>query len=283
MKQFFNNLKITALLSLLTGIFLAGGYILGGTGGMIVAFGLALVMNFVTYWFSDKIVVKIYGAEKADESLDWLQNDLEQLSENAEIPVPELYISTMKAPNAFATGRSPKKGVVCVTEGLLRELEREEVKGVVAHELAHIKNRDMLINSIVAVVAGSLAFLAEMAFWTSLFTDDDIGDIASAMVLIVLTPLIAGVIRMAISRQMEYRADTTGVQIHGQREGLSAALEKISSYSRRTPKNGHYSRVQEAGSNLFISNPFEKDRIASLFSTHPSLENRLENINSSEL
>ena len=279
-----NNAKILGLLSILTGLFIGAGYLIGGTGGMILGLVFAGVMNFGSYWYSHKIVLKIYNAEKIERSdRPELYDSVEKLANNAEIPVPDMYISDMKVPNAFATGRNPEKGVVCVTQGLLRELDHEEVEGVIAHELAHIKNRDTLINAVVATVAGALAIMAEMVFWGAMFSGrDQEGELMSAMAMMILTPIIATVIRTSISRKMEFRADSDAVKIHGNREGLSSALRKISSANERK-RTSHNSRVQEAGSNLFIYNPFSSDKITKFFSTHPPLEERLKNIDDSKV
>jgi heat shock protein HtpX len=279
-----NNAKILGLLSVLTGAFLSIGYLVGGTSGMIIGLFFAGIMNFGSYWFSDRIVLKIYGAEKVERSdRPDLYDAVERLAEDAGIPVPELYISKMDVPNAFATGRNPEHGVVCVTQGLLRNLEQEEVEGVIAHEMAHIKNRDTLINAVVATIAGAIAIIAEMVFWGALFSGkDEEGELLSAMAFMVLTPLIATIIRTAISRKMEFRADSDAVSIHGKKEGLSSALRKISSANER--KNSrHKSKVEEAGANLFIYNPFSSEKITRFFSTHPPLEDRLENIESTSL
>lgn len=280
-RSLMNNLRITGLLAVLTGVFIAAGYFLGGTGGMIIAFGFALVFNFGTYWFSHKIVVKMYRAEEVSEQENpQLHEIVKELAEKAGIPKPKVYRSSMQVPNAFATGRSPKKGVVCVTDGLLSQLNEEEMKGVIAHELAHIENRDMLVNSVVATVAGAISMLAELAFWGAMFSqDDDMGDLAGGLVMMILTPIVAMLIRTAISRRMEFRADSDAVKIHGQKEGLKSALQKISSANEKTHLKGN--RMQEAGANLFISNPFSGHKITKFFSTHPPLEKRLENIDKS--
>lgn len=276
-----NNLRITGLLAVLTGVFIAAGYFLGGTGGMVLAFGLALVINFGSYWFSHRIVVRMYGAEEVSEQdAPQLHSAVEELAENAALPKPKVYRSSMKVPNAFATGRSPKKGVVCVTDGLLSQLDEQEMKGVIAHELAHIQNRDMLVNSVVATIAGAISMLAELAFWGAMFSqEDDMGEFAGALVMMVLTPIVAVLIRTAISRRMEFRADSDAVKIHGEKEGLKSALRKISSANESSRMKGN--RVQEAGANLFISNPFSGHKITRFFSTHPPLEKRLKNIDGS--
>jgi heat shock protein HtpX len=278
------NFKIFTLLSVLTGIFLGSGYLLGGTGGMIIGLVLAGLMNFGSYWFSDRIVLKMYGAEELSEERELgIHEMVERLSQEAGIPKPRVYVNDMEAPNAFATGRNPENGVVCVTEGLLDTLEEEEMEGVIAHELAHIRNRDTLVNAVVATIAGALGLLAELAFWSSIFTGrEEDGEMLSALALMILVPIIATVIRMAVSRSMEFRADSDAVKISGNRKGLSSALEKITSYSKRKPRR-HVSRQQEAGANLFIENPFSSDSITKYFSTHPPLEERLENIESTEI
>lgn len=275
-----NNAKIFGLMAVLTGVFLGVGYAIGGDLGLVIALVLAGLMNFGSYWFSDKIVLKIYRAEPiTEEENPGLHSTLEKLADNAGIPKPKLYRSSMQVPNAFATGRSPKKGVVCVTDGLM-QLDDEEIAGVIAHELAHIKNRDTLINATVATMAGAIALLAEMAFWGAMFSGrDENGEMASALVFMIVTPIIATIIRLAISRKMEFRADSAGVKIHGQKEGLASALEKISAQNR----GGKASKVQEAGSNLFIENPFSGDSLTRFFSTHPALDKRLENIEATEI
>lgn len=282
--RILNNTKILGLLSVLTGLFIGAGYLIGGTSGMVIGLLFAGVMNFGSYWYSHKIVLKIYGAEKIEkDDRPELHESVERLAENAGIPMPDLYISDMNVPNAFATGRNPEKGVVCVTQGLLRELEHEEVEGVIAHELAHIKNRDTLINAVVATVAGALAIMAEMVFWGALFSGrDEEGEMLSALTFMILTPLIATLIRTMISRKMEFRADSDAVKIHQKREGLSSALRKISSANERK-SSSHKSKVQEAGANLFIYNPFSSEKITRFFSTHPPLEDRLENIEASKI
>ena len=276
-----NSVRITGLLAVLTGAFLGVGFILGGQSGMILGFVLALVMNFGSYWFSDKIALKIHKAKPlpADKAPE-LHKAVERMAQDAGIPKPNLYMTPMKVPNAFATGRSPKKGVIAVTEGLMNQLDRDEIDGVIAHEMAHIKNRDTLVNSVVATIAGAMSIAAEMAFYGAMFSGDERNsDMAGALVMMVLTPLIATLIRMAVSRRMEFRADTDAVKIHGQKEGLKSALQSISSTNDRTRVKG--SRVQESGANMYIYNPFSGHKLSKYFSTHPSLEKRLENIDKS--
>lgn len=278
------NFKIFTLLSILTGVFLGTGYILGGTGGMVIGLVFAGLMNLGSYWFSDKLVLKMYGAQELsrEENPD-IHSMVERLSREAGVPKPRVYINDMEAPNAFATGRNPEKGVVCVTQGLLNVLNEKEIEGVIAHELAHIKNRDTLVNAVVATIAGALGLLAEMAFWSSIFTGrEEDGEMFSALALMVLVPIIATVIRLAVSRSMEFRADSDAVKISGSRQGLSSALQKINDYASRKPRR-HVSRQQEAGANLFIENPFSSDSITKYFSTHPPLDERLDNIENTQV
>lgn len=251
---------------------------------MIIAFVFAALMNLGTYWYSDKLVLKMYGAEEiTEEENKKIHEMVEDLSREAGIPKPRIFKNDMQAPNAFATGRNPEKGVVCVTQGLMDTLEEDEVSGVIAHELAHIRNRDTLVNSVVATIAGAVGILAEMAFWGAMLGGrEEEGEMISALALMILTPLIATVIRMAISRSMEFRADSGAVEISGEREGLSSALQKITQSSSQ-PLQRHASRSQEAAANLFISNPFSGDKITKWFSTHPPLEERLDNIRNTEV
>ncbi len=280
---FKTNLKLFGLLSILTGLFLGAGFLLAGDTGLIVALVFAGIFNFGSYWFSDRIVLKLYRAEEiTKEENPELHSLVEELADNADIPKPRLYKNSMQVPNAFATGRSPSKGVVCVTEGLMQQLDQDEIAGVIAHELAHIKNRDTLTNAVVATVAGAIAVIARIVFWSAMFAGRDReGEALASLAFMIVVPVIAMVIRLAISRSMEFRADSTGIQIHGQKDGLSSALQKINSASKSS--NYKASQVQEAGSNLFIENPFSGDSLTKWFSTHPPLQERLKNIESTEV
>lgn len=283
MKSYINQTKILLLLSSLTGLFLLAGNLLGGTSGMIIGLVLAGVMNFGSYWFSDKIVLKIHSAEEMPkEEYPEIHEMLEKLSDKADIPKPKLYKNNMKVPNAFATGRNPENGVVCITDGLMNQLEMEEIEGVVAHELAHIKNRDTLINAVVATLAGAIAMAARMVFWGAMFSGNrDRGQAFSSLAFMILVPLIATLMKFAISRQMEYRADANAVKIQGNKNGLTNALKKISSSNDKTKLRA--SQVKESSSNMFIYNPFSGDKLTSYFSTHPSLEKRIENIEKTQI
>ena len=279
------NFKIFSLLSLLTGLFLGGGLLIGGRSGMIVALVLAGVMNLGSYWFSHKIVLKMYGANRVEESENPdLHSMVGELAQEAGIPKPKVYKTGMQAPNAFATGRNPEKGVVCVTDGLMQTLDEREVKGVIAHELGHIKNRDTLINSGVATIAGAVGMIAEIAFWGAMFGGrEEEGEMVSALALMILVPIISTIIRTAVSRSMEFRADSEAVRISQDKKGLSSALQKINNASERSNGMRHKSRAQEAGANLFIQNPFSSDKITKYFSTHPPLDERINNIEQTSL
>ncbi|MFB6116827.1 MAG: zinc metalloprotease HtpX [Candidatus Nanosalina sp.] len=278
------NFKIFTLLSVLTGLFLGAGLLIGGRSGMVIAFFFAAVMNLGSYWFSHKLVLKMYGAEELEEAENpEIHSKVEELAREAGIPKPGVYRTGMQVPNAFATGRNPEKGVVCVTDGLMKTLDEDEIRGVIAHELAHIKNRDTLVNSAVATIAGAIGMLAELAFWGAMFGGrEEEGEMVSAMALMILVPVISTIIRMAVSRSMEFRADSEAVKISRDKQGLSSALEKISEASSRKPTR-HNSRAQEAGANLFIGNPFSGDKITKWFSTHPPLQERLENIEKTDI
>lgn len=311
-RSLISHFKIFALFTVLTAFLIAIGGFLAGTRGLVLGLVLAGVMNFASYWFSDKIVLKLYKAEEVgSDQAPELHHSLKKLAQEADIPKPKLYKSSMDLPNAFATGRSPKKGIVCVTEGLLQTLELEEIEGVLAHELSHIKHRDTLINAIVATLAGAIAIIARLAFWGSLFAGgEDNGEVFSSLAFMILTPIIALLIRTSISRTMEFRADRSAVQIHQQKEALSSALKKISQASKdatksgsgsslapglatgrgrragrrpRAGRGGGFSQMHKVSSHLLIHNPFSGEKVAKLFSTHPSLDKRLENIASVEL
>ena len=232
-------------------------------------------MNVITYWFSDKIVLKIYRA-KPIEGKHFVKDIVADVAKKAGIPVPKVYITPMKVPNAFATGRNPKHAVVAVTEGLLKILDKKEIKGVLAHEISHIKNRDMLISTVAAVLAGAISMIAYIARWGALF--GGVGDRDNAvglLVLAILTPFIALIIRLAISRSREYLADETAARTIKESEGLQSALKKINAVATRFPLRGN-----GVTSHLFIVNPFKAHALLNLFSTHPPMEERIKKLQS---
>jgi heat shock protein HtpX len=272
-----NWFKTTLLLGALTALIVLIGRLLGGQQGMIFAFILALGMNFFSYWYSDKIVLKMYRArEVTTQENPGLYDMVGHIANRAELPMPRIYIIPEDSPNAFATGRDPEHAVVAVTEGLLKLMDSKEIEGVLSHELAHIKNRDILIGSIAATMAGAIMIVASMARWTAFLgggSDDDEGGGLGAMGLIVmsiLAPIAALLIQMAISRSREYQADASGAGFAGQPNGLANALEKLGAYSQRLPM-----QASPQTAHMFIVNPLRGGNLATLFSTHPPLEDRI--------
>ena len=272
-----NRIRTTILLAVMTALIIWIGQYFGGQQGMIIALLLAAGMNFFSYWFSDKIVLKMYrakevGPEQAPEVYEMVQT----LCGNAGLPMPKLFVIPKEAPNAFATGRNPEHAVVAVTQGLLNIMDRDEVMGVLAHELAHVKNRDILIGSIAATLAGAIMVMATMARWTAIFggggsNDNRGGGGAIGLIAMsLLAPFAAMIIQMAISRSREYLADSTGARFAGNPEGLARALEKLGQYSKKIPMNANPSTAH-----MFIVNPLSGRSLMSLFSTHPPLEERI--------
>ncbi len=278
-----NTIKTVFLLGLLSGILLAFGKLIGGTTGMLFAFVIAVLMNFGSWFFSDKIVLSMYGArEVSPEKAPELHDIVGRLSKNAKIPKPKVAIVPMDVPNAFATGRDPEHGVVCVTTKLMEILDRDEVEGVLAHEIAHIKNRDTLISAIAATIASAVVMLADMSRWMMFFGfgrgDDDrdgIGDTIGLLLMVILAPLAATLIRFAISRSREYKADEVGGMISQKPEALASALKKLELYAKGLSSEVVEAEVKPATSHMFIVNPFKGSGIAALFSTHPPTEERV--------
>ena len=275
------NLRTVLLLGVLTGLFLLVGKLLGGQQGMIIAFIFAMVMNFITYWYSDKMVLAMYGAKEIPyESAPWLHQMVEQLAQRAGIPKPKLYIVNLDVPNAFATGRDPNHAAVAVTTSILDVLTEDELKGVLAHELGHIKNRDILIATIAATIGGAISMLAELAFWSNLFGGNDeeegggIGDIIGSILLFILAPIAAMIIQMAISRYREFAADKTGAEISRCPLCLASALQKLEEVAKQLTPIAER-EVNPGTAHLMIVNPFKGDFLAKLFSTHPPTEERI--------
>ena len=271
-----NQIRTTILLAVMTALILWIGQLFGGRQGMIIALLLAAGMNFFSYWYSDKIVLKMYRAQEVSpQQAPELYEIVQTLSRRAGLPMPKLFIIPKEAPNAFATGRNPEHAVVAVTQGLLNLMDRDEVTGVLAHEMAHVKNRDILIGSIAATMAGAIMVLASMARWTAIFgggsNDDEGGGGAIGLIAMsLLAPFAAIVIQMAISRSREYLADSTGAGFAGTPEGLARALDKLGRYSKKLPMNANPSTAH-----MFIVNPLSGRSLMSLFSTHPPLEERI--------
>jgi len=272
-----NQLRTALLLGALTALIMVVGQMLGGRQGMVIALIFAAGMNFFSYWYSDKIVLRMYRAEEIDaRNASNLYEVVKQLSQRAGLPMPRVYRIPQEAPNAFATGRNPEHAVVAVTDGLLKMMNKDELRGVLAHEMAHIKDRDILIGSIAATMAGAIMLLASMARWSAIFggmrNDDEGGGggIIGLIAMSVIAPLAAMVIQMAISRSREYLADRVGAGISQSPEGLARALEKLGSYSRRIPMAANPSTAH-----MFIVNPLSGGGLANLFSTHPPIEERV--------
>ena len=271
-----NQLKTTFLLTIMTIFIMMVGRIIGGPSGMIIALLIAGGMNFFSYWYSDKLVLKMYRAEEVSpDQAPELYGIVETLADRADIPMPKVYIIPNDSPNAFATGRNPENAVVAVTKGLLNLMNRDEIAGVVAHELGHIKNRDILIGTIAATMAGAIMMIASMARWAAIFgvgggDDDEGGGFIGLILMSIVAPIAAVVIQMAISRSREYLADATAAKLTGNPGGLSNALEKLGSFSKQVPMN-----AEPATAHMFISNPLSGKSMMNLFSTHPPIEERV--------
>lgn len=272
-----NTFKTLILLLALTLLLILVGGLIGGRSGMIFALVLAAIMNFTAYWFSDKIVLAMYRAQKIGESENpQLYRIVRAASQKAQLPMPKVYIIPTDSPNAFATGRGPYHAAVAATSGILRILDEDELEGVISHELAHIKNRDILTASVVATLAGAISMLAYMARWAAIFgggggrDDDRGGGGLGLLIAAIIAPIAAMLIQLAISRSREYAADETGAKTSHKPLSLASALEKLSYASRRVPLEANPSTAH-----LFIVNPLSGEGLTSLFSTHPPLKNRI--------
>ena len=271
-----NIFKTGLLLAVLTAMLVLIGGAIGGRQGMVIAFFFAVAMNFFSYWFSDRIVLAMYQAQPVDEaSAPQLYGMVRRLATRAQLPMPRLYVIPTDTPNAFATGRDPEHAVVAVTEGIMRILDEEELEGVLAHELSHVKNRDVLISTIAATLAGAITYLAHMAQWSAMFGgrghDDEEGTSpVAAIAMAIVAPIAAMLVQMAVSRAREYQADATGARIAGKTWGLAKALEKLHMASHAVPMHAN-----PATAHLFIVNPLTGRSFATLFSTHPPLEDRI--------
>lgn len=276
-----NRMKTMILLAVLTGLFLFVGRALGGPVGLGIAIVLAGMMNFAAYWFSDRMVLRMYRAQEVTATqAPELFNIVRALATRAQLPMPKVYIIPEEAPNAFATGRNPQHAAVAVTIGLTRLLSREELAGVMAHELGHVKNRDTLVMTVSAAIGGALGLLADMALWGAIFggssDDEEDGSPVGGLLGIILAPIAATLIQMAISRSREFIADETGAQLTGNPLALASALRKIEGWSHRTPMQAG----TPATAHLFIINPFSGSGVARLFSTHPATGARIERLES---
>jgi heat shock protein HtpX len=277
-----NTIKSLLLLATLTGVLVVMGQLLGGNTGMVLAFGLAVVMNFSAYWFSDRIALKMAGArEVSPDEAQQLHSIVEELAYRAGLPKPRVAVVESQSPNAFATGRDPNHALVAVTTGILQILNREELLAVLAHELGHVKNRDILVTSIAATVAGAIMMIAQMLQFAAFFGglggnhdgDGEHVNPLAALAMIILAPIAATLIQMAVSRTREYGADDTGAHIVGDPLALASALEKLEAGSQRAPLP-----VNPAVAPLFIVNPLRGEFVANLFSTHPPIAERIKRL-----
>jgi heat shock protein HtpX len=273
----FNTFKTTLLLAALTGLLMLMGQWLGGTSGLVLGFVVAVAMNFGSYWFSDKIAMKMAGAREVSEAeAPELHAMVAHLAQNADLPKPRVAIVEADAPNAFATGRNAKHGLVAVTTGILRILNRRELEAVLAHELGHIRNRDILVSTIAATMAGAISMIAQMGQFALLFggrhSDDDEegGGLFGGLLMLIIAPIAAMIIQFAISRSREFGADRTGAEVGRDPEALASALEKLEAYSQRIPLP-----VNPAAAHLFIVKPLTGFSMQNLFSTHPSTAERV--------
>lgn len=271
-----NTLKTFFLMAILTFILMFIGSAIGGRNGMVIALIIAGAMNFISYWFSDKIVLSMYGAQPVEENTKLYQL-VEKLAKTSNLPMPKVYIINEAQPNAFATGRNPNNAAVAVTRGLMDLVDDYELAGVIGHELGHVHNRDILISTVAATMAGAISFLANMAKWTAIFgggsrDDEEGGSNPIALIgVAIFAPIAAMLVQMAISRTREYKADRFGAKVSGNPDYLANALRKLDMYSRRIPMES----VSPATENMFIVSPLAGSKMANLFSTHPSTEDRI--------
>jgi heat shock protein HtpX len=276
-----NTVKTIGLMAFMTLLLVFVGAAVGGRTGMIFAFGLAVILNFGSYWFSDKIVLRMYNAQPVTEAqAPELHAMVRILVQKAGMPMPKVYIIPEETPNAFATGRNPEHAVVAVTQGITRLLSREELSGVIAHELAHIRHRDMLTGTIVATIAGAISMLAQMAQWSMIFgggsrrDDDEGGSPIVALVMMIVAPIAAMLVQMAISRTREFEADKGGAVIAGGPMGLAHALLKLEKGSQLVPMED----AKPATAHMFIVNPLTGGGVLKLFSTHPPIAERVQRL-----
>ena len=273
-----NQLKTTLLLSLLTVLMVLMGSAIGGKTGMVFAFFMAAAMNFFSYWFSDKIVLRMYGAQEiAEHDHPAFYGMVRRLALQAGLPMPKVYVIPSESPNAFATGRNPSHAAVAATEGILRILSPEELEGVMAHELAHVQNRDILVGTIAATFAGAISMLGSMLQWGAILgagrSDDEEGSggFVGSLVMAIIAPIAAMLIQMAVSRSREYLADESGARICGRPLALASALRKLHTASHMIPMQ----EARPASAHMFIVNPLTGGSLLKLFSTHPPMEERI--------
>jgi len=277
-----NAVKTTLLMTVLTVLLVLVGSLIGGNNGMIFAFVFALIMNFGSYWFSDRIVLAMYGAKEITQEQNPLIFEIVQdLTMRAALPMPRIYMIQSEQPNAFATGRDPQHAAVAVTDGIMRLMPKNEIRGVIAHELSHVKHRDILISSIAATIAGAITMLANMAQWAMIFggyggrssRDDEGGNPIAALVMMIVAPIAAMLVQMAISRSREYDADEGGAKISGDPMALANALRRLEAAKNEIPM-----KATPATAHMFIINPLSGKSLMNMFSTHPPIEERIERL-----
>ena len=268
-----NIMRTVMLMTLMTLLLVGAGGALGGQSGALLALVMAGVMNFGSYWFSDKVVIKMYKGEEATSGP--LYDVVAEICQQNNLIMPKVFVLPQSTPNAFATGRNPQHAVVAATQGITQILSREELKGVMAHEMAHVQNRDILIGSIAATIAGAISFMAHMAQWAMIFgggsRDDEDSNPLAMIAMMILAPIAAMLVQMAISRSREYGADATGARYCGNPHSLASALRKLEDSNRRVPMTS----ANEATAHMFIVNPLKAGGIRKLFSTHPPMEERI--------
>lgn len=274
-----NGFKTAILMTIMMVLFLLVGNLIGGQSGMMVAFVISLALNFGSYWFSDKIVLKMYRAQEVtSEQYPQLYNAVEDLAMKANLPMPKVYVMDNPTPNAFATGRNPDHSAVAVTTGIMKLLNKDELEGVLAHELAHVKNRDILVGTIAATLVGTITFIARMAGWAAMFSggkdERDRGSIVGDLALMIIAPIAAVLIQMAISRSREYMADEGGSQISGKPLALASALNKLQRGNEVIPMTN----AGTSSAHMFIVNPLKGKSLMKLFSTHPPIEERVQRL-----
>lgn len=267
-------LKTTLLLAVLTGLFLAIGSYFGGQQGALIALGFAFMMNFGMYWFSDSLVLKMQGAQPINGKYPQVEKIVRQLADNDGLPMPKIYWVDTPIPNAFATGRSPKHAVVAVTAGIMDILNEKELRAVLAHELGHVKNRDMLVSTIAACVAGAISYLAQFAMFFGSSSEDDAPNPIAGLLMLILAPLAAMLIQMAVSRSREYLADEHSANVLHSGQDLASALTKLDDFKASVPPL-QATPAEQTTNHLMFANMFSTQGIASLFSTHPSTEQRI--------
>ncbi len=273
-----NSLRTVFLMTLAAVLFMLVGQVLGGSTGLVIAFIVAMGMNFFSYWKSDKMVLRMYKAKEADrQSHPQLYNMIEELARKADLPMPAVYIIPQEQPNAFATGRNPEHSAVAVTEGILRTLDKQQLRGVIAHELAHIQNRDILTQTMVTTVVSALSMLAQFAMFIPFGGGDRDSNPLVALVVLITAPIAATMLQAAISRTREYEADRVGAEISGEPEQLAAALRSIEKAAEQIKMNVSETAMRST-SHMFPVNPFSGERFMSLFSSHPETQDRVDKL-----